>query len=396
MGNFARLYIRGLIHIFNINGNSGLAKRVLTSAVGTSYFGRERHLRYKTLSPFYWIEPTGIIVAPIPGVSQRSPYFGAYTYGGENEFQNPFMIDGKLGTAYGNVYEYTTSYGNLRAHPFLLWCSMRAQDGLANIKIANTDIHSFCNLGPNISVSEFDGLADIDTLHLGRMRWRSGDCIAPKPTEAMYVGHGMKLLFKHIHWGGMISQLHNSSVLNVPSPDQIATMRMRISVSKCFSVGLSNNGNNYARRTRETNKAYRLIDAHLKGMSLGMTSVIPSVFTPGDVMYVPPPRIHEATRPNEAVAFGKVRTDNVSGYGARLQDKVELTTIPADTFHTVPEVQKNPGRQTVLGTTSTQHDFAFKHLPPIDESKERPVVDPPTVVFTNPQSPSDKPEGTPQ
>lgn len=360
MGRFGTFYIQGLLHIFNISGNSGLAHKMLCSTVATESFRRKRHLQYRTLSPFYWIEPTGIIAYPIPGVSCRSPYFGAYTYENRRVEPNPMMYEYNITNSYGNSYEVHTGYGNLRAHPLLLWLSMRMNDGLHHIKLAQANNNQFINIGPYLDRAEFLDGCDFGQLHLANVRWRYSDCAAPKPTEAMYVGKAVKLLFNHITWHSGATNLYESVLNCIPSPRELENLEISIEVSRCMGIGVIDSQSNYARIQRCMNAAFKIIECHLKGKRIGETNIAPCTFVFGDVDHVPKNVHREVLKEGGGTCQGGFSEQVVNNYGGSNRDTHKVAFTPADVDRYVADVSKPTPRGTTYsgpaskGTSTAQ------------------------------------------
>jgi len=81
LGRFAPLYMRGLTQIFGLRSNSGVAELHFCTAAAR-YLDREgnqvdRHLRHKTVAPYFWVEPTSLIPHDFLGSSAEGADYGA-------------------------------------------------------------------------------------------------------------------------------------------------------------------------------------------------------------------------------------------------------------------------------------------------------------------------------
>lgn len=391
MGRFSTFYITGLLYIFNISGNSGLAQKMLCSTVSTDAFRRKRHIQYKTLSPFYWIESTGIIAYPIPGVSCRSRYFGAYTFEDRVIEENPFMAEYNITNSYGNSYEVHSGYGNLRAHPLLLWLSMRQDDGLHHVKLAQANNNQFINIGPYIDRGDFLEGSDLESLHLGNMRWRYSDCAAPKPTEAMYIGKGVKLLYRHIYWASGAANLYESQLLSIPSPKELLNLEISIDVSRCMGIGITDSQSAYARIQRCMSNAYKIIETYLKGNRICETNIVPSTFVFGDVDHTPQNVIREIEKDRSDVNNGGYKEDVIDNYGGSDRKTHTTAFTNADIDRYVSDVNKSAQRGTTyvdkVNTVNSSKQTG---------NKEVSAINNPGACGPGPHidgAPSDKPEG---
>ncbi|QTE76049.1 coat protein [Neofusicoccum parvum victorivirus 2] len=81
LGRFAPAYCRGLTQLFGLRSNSGIAEQHLCTA-GSRSLSRagadlDRHLRHKTVAPYFWIEPTSLIPHDFLGTPAEANDFGA-------------------------------------------------------------------------------------------------------------------------------------------------------------------------------------------------------------------------------------------------------------------------------------------------------------------------------
>lgn len=193
MGTFSRMYVACLSRFLCIESDSTQAATFLCHAWNSTHLRDDRHLNEQTIAPFYWIEPTGVIPEPIPGISLRHPGIGCFTYAEGTATDRLKDLAVKVHEGIHN-YDVACKYTSLRSDPFLRWLSMRQDDGLAHIDIVEADPGSFALAGPQCPRGWLDGGQEPDGfVTLDKLRWRYSDCPAPKPAEALYLGEGLVL-----------------------------------------------------------------------------------------------------------------------------------------------------------------------------------------------------------
>nr|QLC27594.1 coat protein [Erysiphe necator associated victorivirus 1] len=84
VGRFAPAYTRALMDLFGLRAYSGIADSVHCTATRSALDETtDRHLRHKTVAPYFWIEPTSLIKAGQFGLPAEAAGFGALVTAGE-------------------------------------------------------------------------------------------------------------------------------------------------------------------------------------------------------------------------------------------------------------------------------------------------------------------------
>lgn len=226
MSEFTSLYLRGLMHLFELTNSSNMARHVIQMPVSSQYLGKDRHLQMEVVAPFYWVEPSGIIRDAIPGVSKRSPLFGALFYEGEGAVNRTIGDDCTLVDEYNGSYIVSLRYRSLRSNPLLRWLATRELDGLGFINVVRCDAAMFVLPGGGVNVRELASIAEgEEDVSLHRFAWLKGDNPLPRPAEALYMGDHIEI---EIHWsytekGSGKYRAWSQRLTGLPSVSQLAT-----------------------------------------------------------------------------------------------------------------------------------------------------------------------------
>lgn len=345
-GEFATLYTDGLVQLLGMRTNSQKARNVLVGCAGLERVARDRHLAYSNISPYYWIEPTGIINSPLAGISKRSRAFGAITYRSEVDVRVG-VPDAGITASFGHEYDVVMKYINMRHNWLLLWAASRDGDGLAQISLLGLDSTRLCNLGPNLTQMDFMDEARVEFLVMHRMRWRVGDCVFPRPAEALYVGGDIKVAIK---WGwtpGLTtSTMYNTQLTCMPTVKDFTTCRFSATTDKLEHVMYDRVVGVYSERQQYTSKAIREIQANLISERCTHMPRKDHFFKNQAVeegFYTPTGGLGELTDSSGAGRSGHIVIENATP--SQLKHKVEKVPAQGAVFIQTP--QTHPERGTV-------------------------------------------------
>ncbi|ART91348.1 coat protein [Ustilaginoidea virens RNA virus 6] len=80
VGRFAPIYMRGLCRLFGLAAISGVAESHFSTTASVALsMSEDRHLRHKTVAPYFFVEPTSLIPADFLGSEAELAGFGALT-----------------------------------------------------------------------------------------------------------------------------------------------------------------------------------------------------------------------------------------------------------------------------------------------------------------------------
>nr|UUG74267.1 MAG: putative coat protein [XiangYun toti-like virus 11] len=282
---FSRNYLRNLNRYFGLTSYGGSAEYALGAMLTNSWLCDDRHLNYSSVAPFYWIEPTTIISDMWVDSSDAWSPSGAILRNTQFVRYDAFTNFFKLADRYRNSYMVDMCYHSLRTDPIFMWLASRLDDGLVNIGIMGCDVGCIVQPGPAFIYS-----TDIDSndmLGMQSLRWRWSDNPLPKPTEAIYLGEGMRLNFEWLKDSTIRSPTRGSrnayTVGVIPDSDSISdfSIEMRVNRPEYVSngrIGLAINGSQ-----RAYNRGMKAINAALYIREIGGSLYQRPCFTYGDI-----------------------------------------------------------------------------------------------------------------
>jgi hypothetical protein len=152
-----------------------------------------RHLMHACVSPYYWIEPTGIIDYDVSTLTATQQGYGPLCYP-SRDVTCPLLPDCEYYMTAGDLGEVNCEWRSARTVPLLMHLRNSELDGLANGWITMADPDNFVNLGGR-DKDVRRRMAERDDL--STYMWNRSDVGIPAPGEAMYLGVGVGLTVRH-------------------------------------------------------------------------------------------------------------------------------------------------------------------------------------------------------
>lgn len=264
---FAPTYIRGLLKIFGRATNSGVAEAHFCTVLSQyMYEGVDRHLRHKTVAPYFWIEPTSLIPANFlestaeragfgalttPGVETDQPYFERVREVDHGKNANFSTIAFKMRTA--RTSGLVAAYAGTPAE-------------LSGIRLYQFDEESVVlpgDHGPtNGSVSQKHLAADPISSYL----WTRGQSPIPAPAEFINTQGSYAAKYKIVDWDDDF----NATLGDIPEAWEMENhaIKWRVTVPTSLSSGPSNAADSDAKRAR-ARAAVALAQASLRSRGYG-------------------------------------------------------------------------------------------------------------------------------
>lgn len=282
---FSKNYLKNLNQYFGLKSYSGHAEFALSAMLTNSWLCDDRHLKYSSVAPFYWIEPTTLISDRWCSVSEAwSPSGAVVTQTNYTRF-SAFTNFFKLIDRYRDNYMIDICYHSLRTDPLFMWLASRLDDGLVNIGVMGCDVGCVVQPGPAF-VYNTDVEAN-DALGMQSFRWRWSDNPLPKPSEALYLGEGMRLNFEWLRESVMKSPTRGSrnayTVGVLPDSDSIENFFIEIRVNRPEYVSNGRIGLAFSGNQRAYNRGMKAINAALYIRELGGSLYQRPCFTYGDI-----------------------------------------------------------------------------------------------------------------
>nr|UYL95684.1 MAG: coat protein [Luoyang Totiv tick virus 4] len=266
-GRFAPLYIRALTGIFGLGTNSGVAESFHCTAAGQElYETDDRHLRHKTVAPYFWIEPTSLIPKGCFGTEAERAGFGALTTAGQEHEQPAFEVIRELDR--GRNANYSTVAFKMRtARTSGLVAAYASTPGnLSGMKLYQFDDESVVLAGDQGPTA-----GDVRTKHLqadplSSYLWVRGQSAIPAPAEFMNTQGSYAAKYKIVDWDDDF----DATLGDLPEAWELETTptKWRVSVPTAIQSGKSNYEDRQAKRAR-SRAAIALAQAVIRSRGLG-------------------------------------------------------------------------------------------------------------------------------
>ncbi|AJA41108.1 coat protein [Phomopsis vexans RNA virus] len=267
LGRFSPVYMDALTTIFGLRAVSGVADAVFRT-VGRDYLNgaHDRHLRHKTVAPYFWIEPTSLIPAGAFGTVAEQAGFGALTTPGVEREQPAFEKVRELD--HGRNANYATIAFKMRsARTSGLICAYAGTPAsLTGLRLYQFDEESVVlagDQGPTGGrVAQKHAAADPISSYL----WRRGQSPIPAPAEFVNTQGSYAAKYKIVEW----DEDFDATLGDLPEAFELEqySVRWRVTVPTGLPNGPSNAGDSGAKRAR-SRAAISLAQATIRNRGLG-------------------------------------------------------------------------------------------------------------------------------
>jgi hypothetical protein len=347
VGGFADIYIRGLARLFAAEGNTGVATSFFVSAC-MQLGPNPRHLRYPTVTPWFWIEPTSLI--PHDFLGSRAEEEGFASYGGRDAVRTKQAWEdiepaGPGDTAFSGYHVVMRS---ARTAWFLLHWLNNPQNGLGAVSVRQLDPTAIIQPGPNAANPQVrDRVENGDPL--SGFLWTRGQSPFPAPGEFMNISGTMGFMVKHVTFDdeGIPTLEH------VPTSSEFVHSTVTITVGRPIGIvsGRSNNPGAEVRRAK-TRAGRELAASTARARLYGRADVMemPTLTSAPTIRSRAPPvaeRLEREESRGGATGWGR----GAAGGGERTgpQDReptgTPLTPVPQHNPVRYPQVPRPAGNQ---------------------------------------------------
>nr|QDH90570.1 MAG: hypothetical protein H4RhizoLitter2099_000001 [Totiviridae sp.] len=264
---FAPTYIRGLNMLFGRQTNSGVAEAHFSSAVASAaYDSTDRHLRHKTVAPYFWVEPTSLIPNNYLGsVAERAGCGSLATVGLESTtpyFERLRELDRGMHANYSTI---AFKMRSARTSGLVAAYAATPAD-LAGLKLYQFDESSIVLAGDQGPTP-----GDVPSKHaaadpLSSYLWKRGQSPIPAPAEFLNIQGSYAAKYKIVTWDDDF----DATLGDVPEVWEMEQhdVRWRVTVPTAISPGKSNAPDTGARRAR-ARAAIALAQASIRSRGWG-------------------------------------------------------------------------------------------------------------------------------
>ncbi|UPO09357.1 coat protein [Aspergillus niger victorivirus 1] len=291
LGRFAPLYMKALTRIFGLHTYSGVAEsHFCTAGAGAleqTGDNVDRHLRFKTVAPYFWIEPTSLLERNAFGTLAEAEGYGAKVTPGDEE-SYPCFERFKTMAMGSSATHATVAFKMRTARTSALVCAYAAAPApLANVKLYQFDESAVAlpgDQGPTAgTVAAKHAAADPVSSYL----WTRGQSCFPAPAEFINTQSSYGAKIRMVSWD---NDDFDAEMTDIPPADELEhdVIKFRVSVPAGLDSGASNYADRQARRAR-TRAANALAQAVVRSRAFGLA--VSPVMEVSDV----PPTFDEPT-----------------------------------------------------------------------------------------------------
>ncbi|AGI61064.1 putative coat protein [Ustilaginoidea virens RNA virus 1] len=193
--SFTRNYFKVLARLFSVtpHENSSVGLTHMIHAFSSETLRDSRHLQHPSVSPFYWVEPTGIITFDTSDFTATAAGFGTLATPSQPG-TIPMFERAEVTQNVGDVSDVLVAWRSARTSGLAIHLNNHVEAGMENIRITGCDPNSWAQLGGASQSVSNRVTAGND---LASYMWARSDVGVPAPGEAMYLGEAISLLVRH-------------------------------------------------------------------------------------------------------------------------------------------------------------------------------------------------------
>ncbi|AZT88632.1 coat protein [Colletotrichum eremochloae totivirus 1] len=250
--SFWQEYVRGLGRIFAAEGDASVACR-FAQAASYGLTADPRHLRYPSVAPWFWVEPTGLL--PHDFLGSRAEENGVASFGWRDSMRTKpawehIELVGEADSAFS---AYRVKLRSPRQAWFFNHWLGHPLNGLGAIRLRQLDPNGIVHPGPNDANPDVRDRVEAD-LPFTDYLWTRGQSPFCAPGEFLNLGLSAAFLVRHLTFDddGIPTEEH------VPTRREFLDTTVSLEVGRPIGIatGQSNYGDSNARRarTRATNE----------------------------------------------------------------------------------------------------------------------------------------------
>ena len=269
MGDFAEIYTRALAKLFLFGSSSGLAALHMQAAAGC-LGNTERHLKYSSVSPYYWIEPTSLIPRNFAGSVCEAEGFASYA-----SVSTPTTLPGfeeiyAYGQGSTSMSGYVIKFRGARASPFLAHWNGNALNGLGSIQVRQLDPNAVVHPGKDTDNEQVRARVE-SSQPLSKFLWTRGQSPFAAPGEFLNIAKTMGIMALH----NTVDDEGDMKMSHIPQSFEFLDTTVTFHVSRPSGIksGGSNTGTSTCARAR-TRATRELAAAALRSQMFGRVDVI--------------------------------------------------------------------------------------------------------------------------
>nr|URX65567.1 coat protein [Nigrospora chinensis victorivirus 1] len=239
-------YINALAKIFGATGSSTLSER-FSCAASYGLSNDSRHLRYPSIAPWYWVEPTGLIPHDFLGSRAEEEGFASYAYRDTARSKPAWDRMSLVGARDTTFSSYHLRMKGARTSWFLAHWGGHPENGLGATRVRQVDPNTIIHPGPCDEHPQIRDRVEAD-LPISSYLWTRGQSPFPAPGELLNLSVNWGVLFRHVTFtdDGDLNTEH------LPAAHELADTTVTIQVGRPIgiSTGASNSPDAGVKRAR--------------------------------------------------------------------------------------------------------------------------------------------------
>lgn len=214
------------MRVFVQNGDSGRAMTSLQHGFRNAAKYVSRHLMFKTVAPYFWIEPTSVLDIDDSDFPAVINGYGPRAYVG-SDVVHPMLENPEVMSTSSVQSTICVRWRSARTVPLLQHLSGHVADGLACIRIVQADTNKILLLGGTArEVSQ--RIYGKEGLH--NYMWTRGQSGVIHPAECTYVGGDIALRF--IHMMPASDDDYSDKVTHIPMVEELLNAKITFRCTK--------------------------------------------------------------------------------------------------------------------------------------------------------------------
>ncbi|AZT88634.1 coat protein [Colletotrichum navitas totivirus 1] len=228
--SFAEIYVSSLGTIFGAAGQVDVAVRFLTAA-GNYLSETPRHLKYPSVAPFFWIEPTSLL--PRNAFSTRAELNGFGSLGGRDHTSVFPLFE--AAEVFSQVGEFRASYvvsaRSARTVPFLYHWVGNPMNGLGAVVPIQLDPQGIVHPGPDSERDDVEARLEKGSDWAGYL-WTRGQSPFPAPSEFINTNSYMGIRVNH----AAFDDDGNVILEHLPTPSEMVSGTLQLTASSLMGI----------------------------------------------------------------------------------------------------------------------------------------------------------------
>ncbi|BCA66667.1 coat protein [Colletotrichum fructicola victorivirus 1] len=287
VNKFYQEYIRGISIVFGATGDVSLACR-FQGAASYSLPQNPRHLRYPTVTPWFWVEPTGILPHDFMGSAAELNGIASFAYKDTTRTRSAWEHLTQVGEADSTFSAYVAEFRSPRQQWFFNHWLGHPLNGLGAVRVRQLDPNAIIQPGACLAHPDIRDRVEAD-LPFTDYLWTRGQSPFPAPGELLNLAGTVGFLVRHLTYNddGIPHEEH------LPSRREFLDTSVTIEVGRPIGLpnGLTNAGDNNSRRAR-TRASNELAASRRRAAVFGRPDVgeMPTLSSAPQTRTPPPPR----------------------------------------------------------------------------------------------------------